>query len=154
MQGACRFHFRHLNYTRVESVQERGLKANLKTEAMIELLLDPPPFVFPPICFVGSVHLILTPPARNLAAHRAIEPRLPGASVDNHQPGHVYIRRALSLYIQIRMRMRATMPSNRSPKFRRLLIPVPRRGRGKLGMRSYDWALDVPQLPGEAVPGW
>lgn len=30
-----------------EPAQERGLKANLKTEAMIELLLDSPPFVFP-----------------------------------------------------------------------------------------------------------
>lgn len=30
-----------------QPTQERGLKANLKTEAMIELLLDSPPFVFP-----------------------------------------------------------------------------------------------------------
>ena len=33
-----------------EPAQERGLKANLKTEAMIELLLDSPPFVFPSVC--------------------------------------------------------------------------------------------------------
>ena len=31
--------------------QERGLKANLKTEAMIELLLDSPPFVFDLLTF-------------------------------------------------------------------------------------------------------
>jgi hypothetical protein len=35
-----------------EPAQERGLKANLKTEAMIELLLDSPPFVFSSLCLV------------------------------------------------------------------------------------------------------
>ena len=45
MQGPCLPHFLHSAH--VEAVQERGLKANLKTEAMIELLLDSSPLVFP-----------------------------------------------------------------------------------------------------------
>jgi hypothetical protein len=41
MQGACLPLFLHSAH--VEAAQERGLKANLKTEAMIELLLDSSP---------------------------------------------------------------------------------------------------------------
>ena len=46
MQGACLPLFLHSAH--VEAAQERGLKANLKTEAMIELLLDSSPLVFLP----------------------------------------------------------------------------------------------------------
>jgi hypothetical protein len=44
MQGACLPLFLHSAH--VEAAQERGLKANLKTEAMIELLLDSSPLVY------------------------------------------------------------------------------------------------------------
>lgn len=60
-----------------ELAQERGLKANLKTEAMIELLLDSPPFVFP---FLFSAmlpshqRLQLTSPSPPFASSHRVHP--------------------------------------------------------------------------------
>lgn len=74
-----------------EPAQERGLKANLKTEAMIELLLDSSPFVF---IFFYFARLISTFPAHiHLAALPVIAPRPPAPLIDNSQPGRVCTRR-------------------------------------------------------------
>jgi hypothetical protein len=76
-----------------ELAQERGLKANLKTEAMIELLLDSPPFVFSFFCLA---QLSSTSPAHiPLGALRVIAPRQPAPPVDNSQPGRVCTRQVL-----------------------------------------------------------
>jgi hypothetical protein len=78
----------------LEPTQERGLKANLKTEAMIELLLDPPPFVFPFLCLARLTSSTF-PAHIPLAALRVIAPRPPAPPVDNSQPGRVCTRRVL-----------------------------------------------------------
>ena len=57
--------------------QERGLKANLKTEAMIELLLDSPPFAFSflALAVVSSYHrLQLTIPSPPFASSHRVLP--------------------------------------------------------------------------------
>jgi hypothetical protein len=77
-----------------EPAQERGLKANLKTEAMIELLLDSPPFVSPFLCLVRPISSS-SPAHIPLAALRVIAPRPPAPPVDNSQPGRVCTRRVL-----------------------------------------------------------
>jgi hypothetical protein len=60
-----------------EPAQERGLKANLKTEAMIELLLDSPPFVFPFFCLARHTshqRLQLTFPSPPFASSHRVHP--------------------------------------------------------------------------------
>lgn len=59
-----------------EPAQERGLKANLKTEAMIELLLDSPPFASP-FCLsrlTSHQRLQLTLPSSPFASSRRVHP--------------------------------------------------------------------------------
>ena len=60
-----------------EPAQERGLKANLKTEAMIELLLDSPPFVYPSLCLArlpSHQRLQLTFPSPPFTSSRCVHP--------------------------------------------------------------------------------
>jgi hypothetical protein len=60
-----------------EPAQERGLKANLKTEAMIELLLDSPPFVFPSLRLArltSHQRLQLTFRSPSFASSRRVHP--------------------------------------------------------------------------------
>jgi len=91
---------------------------------MIELLLDSSPSVF----YTNYGHAFfrdLSSLVHNpLAALRANAPRPLAAPFDSPQPDHVYTRQVLSLYIQIRMMMRPTVPSNRSPKPHRVSIPA------------------------------
>jgi hypothetical protein len=91
---------------------------------MIELLLDSSPSVFY-IDYSRAVSRDLSSLVHNLlAALRANAPRPLAAPFDSPQPDHVYTRQVLSLYIQIRMKMRPTVPSNRSPKPHQVSIPA------------------------------
>jgi hypothetical protein len=91
VQGACLSSFSHSVHVEA-AVQERGLKANLKTEAMIELLLDSSPLAFPS----SFLDLTLTSAAHTpLAVPRAIALYQRGPPADRHQPGRACTRQVL-----------------------------------------------------------